>query len=138
LAGSIMYKPLTPPKLSAQTGLERQGDKRTDSAYMGAARAHPDAKVLPLFDLRIPIVPSADKATARLHWLSTHDVQAIAKPSEFVFLGEEEGGAPVFTCNFQLVQTIRRAAAVEELKPLVDLRSLAVQGVLSEAELLVA
>ncbi len=133
-----MHKPLTPPKLSAQTGLERHSDKRTDPASMGAARAHRHAKVLPLFDLRIPIVPSADKATASLRWLSVHDVLAIAKPSEFVFLGEEEGGAPVFTCNFQPVQTIHAVDALEEMKPLVDLRSLAVQGVLSEAELLVA
>ena len=133
-----MHKPLIPPKISAQTGLERQSDKRTDTNFMGAARSHPEAKVLPLFDLRIPIVPAADGAGARLRWLSTLDVQAIAKPSEFVFLGEEQGGAPVFTCNFQPVQTAHATAALEDMKPLVDLRSLAMQGVLSDAELLVA
>jgi NAD+ diphosphatase len=132
-----MHKSLTPPKISAQTGLERQGDRRTDTAFMGSARAHPEAKVLPLFDLRVPIVPSEDGASAQLHWLSIHDVHAIAKPQEFVFLGEEQGGAPVFTCNFLPHQTYKAAAAVEEMKPLVDLRSLALQGVLSEAELLV-
>jgi NAD+ diphosphatase len=133
-----MHKPITPPKISAQTGLERHADRRSDTNYIGSARAHPQAKVLPLFDLRIPIVPSADKASAQLRWLSIHDTMALAKPGEFVFLGEEEGGAPVFTCNFQPSQTARIAAAVEEMKPLVDLRSLALQGVLSDAELLVA
>ncbi|MGC1586924.1 MAG: NAD(+) diphosphatase [Rhodomicrobium sp.] len=133
-----MHKPLVPPKLTAQTGLDRRSGKRTDAAYIGEARANPDAKVLALFDLRVPIVSSADRAEAQLHWLSFHKVQAIAKPSEFVFLGEEESGVPVFTCNFQPIQTVNAAAALEEMKPLVDLRSLAVQGVLSEAELLIA
>jgi NAD+ diphosphatase len=133
-----MHKLITPPKISAQTGLERQADKRTDTNFMGAARSHPEAKVLPLFDLRIPIVPSADGASARLHWLSIHDVHAIAKPHEFAFLGEEQGGAPVFTCNFQPVQTVKAVEALEGMKPLVDLRSLALQSLLSEAELLVA
>ena len=77
-----MHKSLTPPKLSAQTGLERHADRRTDPNFLGAARAHPEAKVLPLFDLRVPIVPAADGAAARLHWLSIHDVQAIARPHE--------------------------------------------------------
>ncbi len=133
-----MHKPVIPPKLTAQTGLERRSDKRTDAAYIGEARANPDAKVLVLVDLRVPIVSSADRAKAQLHWLSFHKVQAIAKPSEFVFLGEEETGTPVFACNFQPFQTVNAAAALEVMKPLVDLRSLAVQGVLSEAELLIA
>jgi NAD+ diphosphatase len=133
-----MYKPITPPKLSAQTGLERRADKRSDTNYIGLARAHAQAKVLPLFDLRIPIVPSEDKASAELRWLSIRDTMALAKPSEFVFLGEEEDGAPVFACNYPPCQILRIAAAAEEMKPLVDLRSLALQGVLSGAELLVA
>jgi NAD+ diphosphatase len=132
-----MHKTVTPPKISAQTGLERHADRRTDTAFMGSARAHPDAKVLPLFDLRIPIVPATDGSEARLRWLSMHDVYAISKPSEFVFLGEEESGAPVFTCNFPQLQTYRSAAVVEEMKPLVDLRSLALQGILNQEELLV-
>ncbi len=133
-----MPKPLIAPKLAAQTGLERRSDKRADTAFIGKARANPDAKVLVLFDLRVPIVSPADRAEARLHWLSFQKLQAIAEPSEFVFLGEEKTGAPVFSCNFQPLQTVNAAAALEEMKPLVDLRSLAVQAVLSEAELLIA
>ncbi len=133
-----MPTPLIAPKLAAQTSLERRSDKRTDAAFIGEACANPDAKVLVLFDLRVPIVSPAGRAEARLRWLSFQKVQAIAKPSEFVFLGEEKTGAPVFACNFQPLQTVNAAAALEEMKPLVDLRSLAVQAVLSEAELLIA
>ncbi len=133
-----MRTPITPPKLSAETGLKRLSEKRADANYIGVARADPRAKVLPLFDLRVPIISQADRSGAQLRWMTQHDVQAIAKPAEYVFLGEEESGAPVFTCNFQPLQLVQATAALEELKPLVDLRSLAMQGVLSEAELLVA
>src|SRR5271167_4490382 len=101
-----MNKPIASPRLSAQTGLKRHGDKRADAKFIGAARANQNAKVLPLFDLKVPIVPSADGKTAQLRWLSQQDVQAIAKPPEFVYLGEEEGGAPVFATNFTPLQMV--------------------------------
>ena len=49
-----------------------------------------------------------------------------------------ESGAAVFACNVQPAQFAQVSAQLESLKPLVDLRSLAIQGVLSEAELLIA
>ncbi len=126
------------PKLTAETGLKRRSEKRTDSSYIGAARANPNAKVLALFDLRIPIRPSDGAAQAGIRWLTVPEVTEIARHIEFVFLGEEETGAPIFACNFLPVQTAHATAALEDMKPLVDLRSLAVQGVLSESELLIA
>jgi NAD+ diphosphatase len=133
-----MQKPVNPARLAAETRLKRRSEKRSDAAYIDAALGRADAKVLALFDLRFPIVPSADGTAAPLNWLSPHEVEAIAKPHEFVFLGEEEDGAPVFTCNLEPAQTAHAAAALETMKPLVDLRSLAMQGVLSEDELQVA
>ena len=133
-----MQRLLKTPKLSAQIGLNRRSEKRGDAAYIAAALANPNAKVLALVDLKAPIIPSADRATAQIRWLSVQEVEAMAKPNEFVFLGEDEAGTPVFASNFLPWQIAQRAEAVEALKPLVDLRSLALQGVLSEAELLVA
>ncbi len=129
---------ITPPKLSAQIGLQRHAEKRTNSAYISAALDHPNAKVLALFDLKVPIVPTEDRSAAHLRWLSRRDVETIAKPTDFAFLGEEETGAPVFACNFSPLQLVHAQAAMEEMKPLVDLRSLGVQGVLEETELLLA
>ena len=51
---------------------------------------------------------------------------------------ERTKAAAVFACNLQPFQTAHASAAVEALKPLVDVRSLALQGMLSEAELLIA
>jgi NAD+ diphosphatase len=127
---------IQPPKLAAQTSLNRRGGKRGDAAYIASRLKAPDAKVLALIDLRIPIIPSADRAAARLRWLSVAEAEALAGPVEFVFLGDEETGAAVFACNIQPFQIA--PDAVEALKPLVDLRSLALQGALPEAELLIA
>ena len=133
-----MHKPLLPPRLRAETALKRRSEMRADASFIEAARAHPGAKTLPLFDLRIPIVSLPDRAAARLRWMSQRDLDAIEQPFEPVFMGEEEGGVPVFACNFQRPRTAEADLVFEEMKPLADLRSLANQGVLSEAELLIA
>ena len=130
-------KNLKTPKLSAQIGLNRRSEKRGDAAFLAAALANPHAKVLALIDLKAPIIPSADRVSAQIRWLSVQEVEAVAKPNEFVLLGEDDTGAPVLACNFLPWQIALQVEAVEALKPLVDLRSLALQGILSEAELLV-
>src|SRR5262249_2718696 len=93
--------------------------------------------VLALADLKAPIVPAADRGSAQIRWLSVQEVEAVAKPNEFVFLGEDDTGAPIFASNFLPWQIAQRTEAVEALKPLLDLRSLALQRGLSDAELLV-
>jgi NAD+ diphosphatase len=129
---------IRPPLLAAQKGLNRRGEKRADSKFVDAALTHPNARVLALFDLKVPIMPSAEGFSARIRWLSVREAEAIAAPLEFVFLGEDEVGAPVLACNLLPLQIAQADAAAEEMKPFVDLRSLALQGVLSEAELLAA
>jgi NAD+ diphosphatase len=129
---------IRPPVLAAQKGLNRHGEKRADRNFVDAALANPNAKVLALFDLKVPIVPLADGSSAHIRWLSVGDAKAIATPLEFGFLGEDDTGAPVFACNFMPFQTAWAEATLEKMKPLVDLRSLALQGVLSETELLSA
>jgi NAD+ diphosphatase len=129
---------IRPPLLAAQKGLNRRGEKRADSKFADAALSNPKAKVLALFDLKVPIVPLAEGVSARIRWLSVREAEVIAAPLEFVFLGEDEAGAPVLACNFLPFQTAQVETTLEEMKPLVDLRSLALQGILSEAELLVA
>jgi NAD+ diphosphatase len=133
-----MLMSIRPPVLSAQKGLNRHGEKRADGTFVDAALTNPNAKVLALFDLKVPIAPCAKEPSARIRWLSVQEAETIAAPLEFAFLGEDETGAPVFACNFLPVQTAQAEAMLDTMKPLVDLRSLALQGVLSEAELLAA
>jgi NAD+ diphosphatase len=131
-----MQNIITPPKLSAQLAYKRLSEKRTDTAYLSAARDSAEARVLALFDLKVPIIPSEDGSAARVRWLSFHAVGTIAKPVDTVFLGESDHGAPLFGVNFSPLQLSKATAIAEAMKPLVDLRSLAVQGVLRDEELL--
>jgi NAD+ diphosphatase len=133
-----MLTSIRPPVLAAQKGLNRHAEKRANGNFIDAALTKPNTKVLALFDLKVPIVPLAEGSSARIRWLSVQEAEVIARTSEFAFLGEDETGAPVFACNFLPAQTVEAEAALEAMKPLVDLRSLALQGVLSEAELVVA
>lgn len=133
-----MKAALIPPKLAAVTALNRRSEKRTDPSFIAAGQDNPKAKVLTLFDLRVPIVPSEDKTKAHLRFLAVHKVKSITKQAELVFLGEDKSGAPLFAYNFQPVETAHETAILEEMKPLVDLRSLALQGVLPDTELLIA
>jgi NAD+ diphosphatase len=131
-----MSPTITTPKISAQTGLNRRSEKRGDAAFIAAALDNPGAKVLALFDLKVPIVSSDDRGAAEIRWLSLQQLRAVGTPGEFVYLGEDNAGTPVFACNFRPFQT--DAAVLEAFKPLVDLRSLALQGSLSSHELLIA
>jgi NAD+ diphosphatase len=133
-----MLKPLITPKISAQVGLRRRGEKRTDRAFIATAKANPEAKLLALFDLKVPILATADRSTACIRWLTVAEARNIAELRELVFLGEDEAGRPIFAGNFQPFQFEAEISLLDAFQPLVDLRSLAVQGVLSEDELLLA
>ncbi|MGA9268685.1 MAG: NAD(+) diphosphatase [Rhodomicrobium sp.] len=133
-----MPKLIRLPKLAAQTTLNRFGGARGDAAYIAARQWAASTKVMALIDLKVPIIPSGDGSTAQIRWQSLPMAQALAEPAEFVFLGEEASGAAVFAFNIQPYQIAPASTTLEALKPLVDLRSLAVQGVLSDDDLMIA
>lgn len=126
------------PTLTAETGLNRLGGKRSDAAYIAARSVAPGTKVLVLVDLKVPVIQSADAKAAQLRWLAMGEVEALASPETLVFLGEDASGVAVFACNIDPHQFAQSPAALQSLQPLVDLRPLAVQGVLRQRELLIA
>jgi NAD+ diphosphatase len=132
-----MQNLLSAPKLSAQTGLNRRSEKRSDSRFVAQALAAPQTKVLALSDLKVPVISSPDRSAAQIRWFTLREIEAFAEPNEFVFLGEDMTGTSVFACNLLPWQVARRSTPFDDVS-LVDLRSLALQGVLDEAELLVA
>ncbi|MBJ7542044.1 NAD(+) diphosphatase [Rhodomicrobium udaipurense] len=125
------------PTITSEKSLNRRAEKRRDAAFIDAAFNAPGTRVLALADLRVPIYPTPDRAPPVVRWLSVPEVKALAAPLDFAFLGEDETGAAVFACN---VPPYHRgfARAEEALHPLVDLRSLALQSVSHETELLIA
>ncbi len=125
------------PRIAAQTSLDRRGDKRTDAQWIAGRLSCPEARLLALVDLRVPIIPSPDRRSTALRWLKPGDqVLAGANLAECVYLGEQ-GQTPVFAINLPPHEAIGSALA-EAMHPLVDLRSLALQGVLPQDDLLIA
>lgn len=125
------------PVIGPQTYLHRRGEKRADRQWLAQRRAEATARFLILADLKAPIIPDPVSRTARLRWESSGS--ALELPSEGdVYLGDDPDGSAVFAANIPAHRLPAAAPHLESRKPYVDLRSLAIQGVLPDHELLIA
>lgn len=124
------------PTVAASTLLDRCGPKRADEAWLGEQKGRLDARFLVLCDLKPVIVPSADRTSGELRWLSRADVTRLKlADGDALFLGlSRDGGVPHFA--IAITDHLARATpgAIEHLRPVVDLRTLAMQGVLTPEE----
>lgn len=124
------------PTLGTLTSLDRACERRADKDWMDAAKVDGQARFLILVEFKPAISPNEDQSQASLRWFTRSDIDEFGlKREEPVFLGLGVDGAPHFSINI----TEHRARVVPEgpfvLKPYVDVRSLAMQGVLSPDEL---
>jgi NAD+ diphosphatase len=121
------------PTIGTTTSLDRQGLKRSDSAYLDRLIAQPDTRFLVLADQK-PVIRSNEARTeVAIRWLSAGDLAAADLPvHEPLFLGVERAtGAGRFALAFTEHRTRQSPRAIELLRPIVDLRTLAMQGVMS-------
>jgi NAD+ diphosphatase len=126
------------PGLSAQMALDRKGEKRADPAFVANRFRANTARVLLLLDFKVPILSSPDRKRAELRWLPPADPLLQGDDERrFVYLGED-GEGPIFAGNSPGHALQSQPGLTEALTPLVDLRSLAVQGVLPSASLQIA
>jgi NAD+ diphosphatase len=125
------------PTLGAATLLDRQSHKRSDAAYLESLMAAPDARFLVLADQKPVIRSNADRTEGSIRWFTREDLERLGLPAgESLFLGvERSSGAG----RFALAVTEHRArnapGGLEIMRPIVDLRTLAMQGVLPSEEL---
>jgi NAD+ diphosphatase len=128
------------PTLGATALLDRAGPKRADEAWVKEQLGAPAARFLVFCDLKPVIIQGADRSSGALRWLSRGDVTAARLPDEgALLLGlSREAGVPHFAIAItdHFARTV--PGATELLRPAVDLRSLAMQGVLSPEELSLA
>jgi NAD+ diphosphatase len=125
------------PTIGTTISLDRQGLKRSDSAYLGSLIVRPDARFLVLADQK-PVIRSNDARTeAAIRWMTAEDLAAADLPiHEPLFLGVERAtGAGRFALAFTEHRTRQSPRAIELLRPIVDLRTLAMQGTMSPEEL---
>lgn len=131
-----MTSPIILPRIAAQTTLNRRGEKRADAGWIEARFKCGEARILALFDLKAPVMPSEDRQQAAIRWLDPRDpALQDATAGDMIYLGEQ-GETPVFAVN--LAPHATPPHLLEAFHPLVDVRSLAVQGVLPQDELLLA
>ncbi len=127
------------PTLGTTTLLDRQGLKRSDEAYLRGLLARTDAKFMVLADQKPVIRSNKERTEAAIRWLSRADLEAagltfVAEETLFLGVGRQTGG-PHFAIGVTEHRTSHAPGALTHLRPLVDLRSLAMQGVMSPEDL---
>jgi NAD+ diphosphatase len=120
------------PTLGTTQLLDRASAKRPDAEWMSAQRMNEASRFMILVDLKPVIAPGPDRSSADIRWLSLRDVEALALTTDdALFLGVDGKGCAHFA--LPITDHLARATpgAVQYFRPAVDLRTLAMQGVLS-------
>ncbi len=135
-----MPKPTFIPTVRTTTLLDREGMKRSDAAFISTQLASKQARFMILADLKPVINASADKKSGSLRWFNPGDIARLELPTaDALLLGlDRKTQAPHFALAFSEHRANAAPHSVEMLRPAVDLRSLAMQGVLSPEDLSLA
>ena len=124
------------PTVGATLMLDRVGPKRSDAEFIKSKEEAPGARFLLLADLKPVIRSNAERTTAKLAWFSREELAGFGLPvAEALFLGIDKDGNGHFALAVTEHRTRHVPGAVEKLRPIVDLRSLAMQGAMSPEEL---
>lgn len=125
------------PNLGACTLLDRQSQKRADAAYLEGLRAAPDTRFLVLADQKAVILSNPERTKGTIRWFRREEMQRVGLPvAESLFLGTVPGtGEGRFAIAVSEHRARNAPGGLEMMRPIVDLRTLAMQGVLPEDEL---
>jgi NAD+ diphosphatase len=125
------------PTLGATTVLDRMSAHRGDAGVIEAMANAPEARFLVLADLK-PVIRASEKPEySSIRWFSRQDLTEFALPTaDALFLGRHpETGAGHFVVAFTEHRVRYAPGAMEVMRPIVELRSLAMQGALSPEDL---
>jgi NAD+ diphosphatase len=124
------------PTLGSSTLLDRLSHKRCDAAFIEALSKAPEARFLVLADQKPIIASSEARDTAALRWFSRAELVDLGLPvEEALFLGiDREIGAGHFALAITEHRVRVSPGATTVLRPIVDLRSIATQGIMSPDE----
>ncbi|MCB1509880.1 MAG: NAD(+) diphosphatase [Hyphomicrobiaceae bacterium] len=131
------------PRLRASATLDRQSHKRGDEAYLEGLIAAPEAKFLVLAGHK-PVIQSegmpggeTDEPTGTIRWFGRDDMLNLGLPvTEAFFLGVDPAdGGGRFAISVSEHRARNAPGAVHVMRPIVDLRTLAMQGALPDEDL---
>jgi NAD+ diphosphatase len=124
------------PTVGPMLMLDRLSLKRSDEAFIKASLDLPGARFLLLADLKPVVRSNPERTSSRLAWFSRAElVEFGLAVSEAYFLGADEASVAHFVLAVSEHRTRHVPGAVEKLRPIVDLRSLAMQGIMPPDEL---
>ncbi len=124
------------PTVGATLMLDRLALKRSDADFIKSTHNAPGARFLLLADLKPVIRSNPERTTATLAWFSLDELTEFRLPvEEALFLGVDDASNGHFAVAVTEHRTRHVPGAVEKLRPIVDLRSLAMQGTMSPEEL---
>ena len=122
-----------------QLSLDRRGGQRGDAAYLDALRARADARYLLLANLKLAIRSDEARTHTALRSFTAAELADVRLDvADVLFLGVQPDGVPVFAVSLEAHMLAAMGSAAARLDPLVDLRSLALQGQMSAEELATA
>jgi NAD+ diphosphatase len=127
------------PTIGTTSLLDRQGLKRSDEAYLKSLHERADARFLVLADQKPVIRSNAERTVSEIRWLTRVDLETAGlpfAPEELIFLGTgRKDGVPHFALGVTEHRTSHAPGALTLLRPIVDLRTLAMQGIMSPDDL---
>lgn len=124
------------PTVGATLMLDRLALKRSDADFIKSTHNAPGARFLLLADLKPVIRSNPERTAATLAWFSLDELTEFRLPvEEALFLGVDDASNGHFAVAVTEHRTRHVPGAVEKLRPIVDLRSLAMQGTMSPEEL---
>lgn len=131
----LTFPDLKLPIVGAALDLDRAASQRGDKAWIDERLAAADTRFLVLADLKLAVSSTPTRERTHIRWFTREDIAALKLYArETVFLGLTVAGA----ARFAIACPAPDSAQAALLHPLVDLRSLATQGVMPEEELSLA
>ncbi len=127
------------PRIGTEQTLNRMAEKRSDQDWVKGRLNDPNSRFLLLADLSLAVDSTPDRSETKLRWYTADQIEALGVDLDDTFLlGCNEGDIAIFAASLSSAQVANVPGGAETLKPLVDLRSLAMQGSLPAADLSLA
>jgi NAD+ diphosphatase len=131
--------PLSAQHIQPQLSLDRKGGQRHQAAWIDARRQAPEARYILLADLKLAVASDAERTQAALRRFTAAELAGLGVDTKAApFLGMTAGDVPIFASFLNASQLAAMPGDAEMLAPLVDLRSLALQGQLPPEEIALA
>ncbi|MHA1164510.1 MAG: NAD(+) diphosphatase [Alphaproteobacteria bacterium] len=132
-------KDFPPFSIGTETTLDRMAEKRSDTAWIEQRLADKTSRFLLLADLSFCVDSNEDRGETRLRWHSAGDIQKLGVDmGNAMLLGCDSDELAMFAVSLNEAEATAVPGGMDAMKPLVDLRSLALQGVLSPQDLSLA